>query len=258
MFDVSNLESIDALESGDLLIVLRKNANGIADILQYDISNITSPDPVTSIWSYGPYAPSPLENPAQNSYYLNTTTGQIYTTITTNGVTTWNKNSIMTLTGPKGENGKPGESAYQIAVDNGYTGTQSQWLASLVGANGADGTRVYFVYSVPTGVISDSRGNCRPGDYAIVSLDGTVTQTSKTSSIGETYVYEGAGAWSGPLTISLATTGPAGPAPKLESSDTLNYYRLSRLYVDKKTELMNMKKIKFTNIKDKAKFKLYQ
>lgn len=38
----------------------------------------------------------------------------------------------------------------------------------------------------------------------------------------------------------------------------LNYYRLSRLYVDKKTELMNMKKIKFTNIKDKAKFKLYQ
>lgn len=227
MFDVSNLESIDALESGDLLIVLRKDSNGIADILQYDISKITSPDLVTSIWSFGPYAPSPLENPAPNSYYLNTTTGQIYTTITTSNVTTWNQNSIMTLAGPKGDDGLPGKSAYQIAVDNGYTGTQSQWLASLVGANGTDGTRVYFVYSVPTGVITDSRGNCRPGDYAIVSLDGTPTSGEDTSKIGETYVYNGAGNWTGPITISMAETGPAGPAPKLTSSDTLNVSEVS-------------------------------
>lgn len=39
----------------------------------------------------------------------------------------------------KGETGANGKSAYQVAVDNGYTGTQEQWLASLVGAKGDTG-----------------------------------------------------------------------------------------------------------------------
>jgi hypothetical protein len=32
-----------------------------------------------------------------------------------------------------------GKSAYAIAVDNGFTGTETEWLESLVGADGADG-----------------------------------------------------------------------------------------------------------------------
>lgn len=230
MFDVSNLESIETLESGDLLIVLRKDGSGIADVLQYDISKITSPDPTTSIWEFGPYSPSINDTPSPNSFYLKTTTGDIFTTLTTtvNGVTTttWNQTAIMTLTGPKGDDGKDGESAYQLAVDGGYTGTQSQWLASLAGPSGADGTRTYFVYSVPTGIISDGRGNCRPGDYAIVTLNGTDT-SGDTSDIGETYVYQGGGKWSGPITISLATTGPIGPPPTLENSDSISVTEIS-------------------------------
>jgi hypothetical protein len=35
--------------------------------------------------------------------------------------------------------GTPGKSAYQIAVDNGFVGTEAQWLASLQGAAGEDG-----------------------------------------------------------------------------------------------------------------------
>ena len=35
--------------------------------------------------------------------------------------------------------GDPGESAYQIAVDHGYVGTEEEWLASLHGATGATG-----------------------------------------------------------------------------------------------------------------------
>ena len=48
--------------------------------------------------------------------------------------------------------GVPGESAYQIAVDHGYVGTEEEWLQSLQGADGfspivqtepiADGTEV--------------------------------------------------------------------------------------------------------------------
>lgn len=36
--------------------------------------------------------------------------------------------------------GDPGESAYQIAVNNGFVGSQAEWLNSLKGADGTDGT----------------------------------------------------------------------------------------------------------------------
>ena len=42
--------------------------------------------------------------------------------------------------GTQGPAGANGLSAYQVAVANGYTGTEAQWLASLVGAQGAPGT----------------------------------------------------------------------------------------------------------------------
>ena len=35
--------------------------------------------------------------------------------------------------------GDPGKSAYEIAVENGYVGTEEEWLASLHGADGAQG-----------------------------------------------------------------------------------------------------------------------
>ncbi|TCM60881.1 putative secreted protein (type I secretion substrate), partial [Acinetobacter calcoaceticus] len=38
-----------------------------------------------------------------------------------------------------GANGVAGKSAYEVAVDNGYTGTEQQWLTSLVGRNGTNG-----------------------------------------------------------------------------------------------------------------------
>jgi len=48
----------------------------------------------------------------------------------------------MTPMGGGGGSGTPGPqglSAYQVAVANGYSGTESQWLVSLVGAAGQDG-----------------------------------------------------------------------------------------------------------------------
>ena len=41
--------------------------------------------------------------------------------------------------GLTGEKGDSGESAYQVAVNNGFIGTESEWLSSLVGATGATG-----------------------------------------------------------------------------------------------------------------------
>lgn len=39
----------------------------------------------------------------------------------------------------KSENAPPGKSAYDVAVDNGFVGTESQWLDTLKGADGATG-----------------------------------------------------------------------------------------------------------------------
>ena len=41
--------------------------------------------------------------------------------------------------GDTGDKGADGKNAYEIAVDNGFTGTVVEWLASLKGADGADG-----------------------------------------------------------------------------------------------------------------------
>lgn len=52
------------------------------------------------------------------------------------------KPKVSTIKGEKGDKGDAGtngKSAYEVAVANGYTGTQAQWLASLKGADGAPG-----------------------------------------------------------------------------------------------------------------------
>lgn len=41
--------------------------------------------------------------------------------------------------GAAGPAGPPGDSAYQIAVANGFVGNEAAWLASLQGATGATG-----------------------------------------------------------------------------------------------------------------------
>lgn len=42
--------------------------------------------------------------------------------------------------GGGGGSGTAGKSAYEIAVDNGFVGTETEWLESLKGADGKDGT----------------------------------------------------------------------------------------------------------------------
>lgn len=43
------------------------------------------------------------------------------------------------IAGAGGIKGEDGKSAYQIAVENGFVGTEAEWLASLKGEKGADG-----------------------------------------------------------------------------------------------------------------------
>lgn len=43
------------------------------------------------------------------------------------------------LAGVQGEDGEQGISAYQIAINNGFTGTELEWLDSLTGPEGPQG-----------------------------------------------------------------------------------------------------------------------
>lgn len=64
--------------------------------------------------------------------YLNTANGDFY-----KKTDAWAK--IGVLMGPEGDQGADGRSAYQIAVQNGFEGTEQEWLASLKGPKGDKG-----------------------------------------------------------------------------------------------------------------------
>lgn len=58
--------------------------------------------------------------------------------------------TVITQSGSPGASGGDGISAYQVAVANGFVGTEAQWLASLVGATGSAGRSVaLFVQADP-------------------------------------------------------------------------------------------------------------
>lgn len=46
---------------------------------------------------------------------------------------------LFTIAGSGSGDGAPGKSAYEVAVENGFIGTETQWLASLKGRDGRDG-----------------------------------------------------------------------------------------------------------------------
>lgn len=68
--------------------------------------------------------------------------GKQATLVSGTNIKTVNNESILgegNISIPKGEDGDDGKSAYEIAVDNGFEGTEEEWLASLKGAKGDTG-----------------------------------------------------------------------------------------------------------------------
>lgn len=72
-------------------------------------------------------------------HVMDTVYGRIYRQQDGDSIWPFLKPKIGTIKGEKGDAGANGKSAYEVAVANGYSGTQAQWLASLKGADGAPG-----------------------------------------------------------------------------------------------------------------------
>ena len=83
-------------------------------------------------------------------------------------------------TGPAGPAGADGASAYEVAVQNGFVGTEAQWLASLVGpagpagADGADGAKGEKGDPGPAGADSTVPGPAGASAYEVAVAAGFV------------------------------------------------------------------------------------
>ena len=126
--------------------------------------------------------------------------------------------NIGPLQGPQGIQGIDGKSAYDVAVENGFVGTEAQWLVSLVGDTGATGATGNGIDSIvktgTVGLVDTYTVTMTSGDTATFTvtngLDGTngvdvdhITKTSGTGAAGTVDVYT---AWGDVAeTVSLGT-----------------------------------------------------
>jgi hypothetical protein len=106
---------------------------------------------------------------------------------------------VFYLVGPQGATGAEGPSAYEVAVGNGFTGTESEWVASLEGPQGPQG-----IQGVPGSSTGDSA-------YTVAVQNGFIGTEEEwlASLVGATGP---AGADGAPgATGATGATGPAGP-----------------------------------------------
>ena len=100
-----------------------------------------------------------------------------------NGTITYKITGDQGPQGPEGPKGDTGKSAYQIAVDNGYNGTESEWLATLNG----DDFNVEIAY-LNNGYINKSDGK-------VINYDGwkytDFIDVGNAISLRLNYQYEG-------------------------------------------------------------------
>jgi hypothetical protein len=83
--------------------------------------------------------------------------------------------------GPPGADGADGLSAYEVAVANGFVGTEPQWLASLEGTDGQDGSAVEY----PATLLVRSSGIVVEVDYyADVAATDLVLKATINRALG--------------------------------------------------------------------------
>lgn len=120
--------------------------------------------------------------------------------------------SLKGADGTIGSNGDDGLSAYEIAVAGGFVGTEAQWLASLRGADGADGVSFRFFPSFADVV------NPIAGDYVFDSAgDGTIYRRVVDAG-------GGSGQW-----VDVSQPGADGTdgADGVDGADGLSAYQLA-------------------------------
>jgi len=100
-----------------------------------------------------------------------------------------------------GTTGVPGKSAYEVAVEQGYSGTVTEWLASLVGTAGAQGAQG------PAGATGPAGAQGPKGDTGATGAQGPAGPKGDQGDPGP----QGVAGPAGPKG-DTGDTGPQGPA----------------------------------------------
>ena len=123
---------------------------------------------------------------------FSTTKGDIYLATATNKlVLQCNINGEQGDKGDTGATGAAGKSAYELAVENGFNGSVTEWLASLVGATGAKGDKgekgdpyiltetdkAEITNDVASVCVAKNQGAANVGKILVVGTDGNLTLT---------------------------------------------------------------------------------
>lgn len=123
-------------------------------------------------------------------------------------------------TGPTGSQGPQGDSAYTVAVNGGFVGTEAQWLASLIGAQGPQGIQGIQGPQGPQGIQGET-GIQGPAGAAgtSISFKGSVANpgllSSSNNAFNDAYVVDSDGdlyVWNGSAWFDVGQiVGPQGP-----------------------------------------------
>lgn len=117
------------------------------------------------------------------------------------------------LTALRGTDGSDGLSAYEIAVQGGFVGTEAQWLASLRGADGNDGND-----GLNASVSIGTTTTLPAGQNASVSNSGTSQNSILNFSIPRG--ADGQNGQAATISIGITTTGAAGTQAQVSNSGT--------------------------------------
>lgn len=154
-----------------------------------------------------------IQQPAQDALvYFNATTNlPAYWTIGPGLVASGGVLQASVPNGPPGApgaNGIDGKSAYQVAVANGYFGTESQWLISLKGADGAPGQSI----AGPPGPAGNDGAKGDKGDPGTQGVQGIQGVPGPAGTPAPTFNYGLPAARTLAMTTPYQATNPAKPA----------------------------------------------
>lgn len=114
-------------------------------------------------------------------------------------------------TGAAGDTGASGLSAYEIAVDNGFEGTQGEWLLSLRGPAGQDGGNGLNEAKSYTDSRADELNHridrLEDGVYAAVASSIAIASLPQPTDAGYNMFSAGVGTWEGEQGFAVGFSG---------------------------------------------------
>lgn len=191
------------------------NANGLVSV-EMGNGTVVSGAFNTINWANGPYFIKTETDPTGGTNYTIAGTSQFmsvpYALYAENSGTPGPQGPA----GDAGVNGAEGASAYQIAVINGYGGTETQWLVSLQGATGPAGTNGtnggfthYLGEEFGGGVVFHLWRDTSGVEHGLIIDKINLSAAQVWSNIGQLIGASAQSSWNG-LSNSNAIVGQAG------------------------------------------------